>query len=144
MLCENCGKNEAAIHLTQIQNNEMTTRHLCEVCAEAMGLSVDEVLMAQEAVYARSARSLDRVIGDDLALGDQLGAVDPRLDHADDRLAVASALEELDEPEVVLLRRYFVEEQSQSTIAADLGISQMQVSRLLANVLGRMRSNVMA
>ena len=39
MLCENCGKNEAAIHLTQIQNNEMTTRHLCEVCAEGMGLS---------------------------------------------------------------------------------------------------------
>lgn len=39
MLCENCGKNEAAIHLTQIQNNEMTTRHLCEACAETMGLS---------------------------------------------------------------------------------------------------------
>jgi protein arginine kinase activator len=39
MLCENCGKNEAAIHLTQIQNNEMTTRHLCEGCAEGMGLS---------------------------------------------------------------------------------------------------------
>ena len=39
MLCENCGKNEAAIHLTQIQNNEMSTRHLCEVCAEGMGLS---------------------------------------------------------------------------------------------------------
>lgn len=42
MLCENCGKNEAAIHLTQIQNNEMTTRHLCEVCAEAMGLSAGQ------------------------------------------------------------------------------------------------------
>ena len=39
MLCENCGNNEAAIHLTQIQNNEMTTRHLCEPCAEQMGLS---------------------------------------------------------------------------------------------------------
>src|SRR4028119_2149412 len=39
MLCENCGKNEAAIDLTQIQNNEMTTRHLCEPCAEQMGLS---------------------------------------------------------------------------------------------------------
>jgi protein arginine kinase activator len=39
MLCENCKKNEAAIHLTQIQNNEMTTRHLCEGCAETMGLS---------------------------------------------------------------------------------------------------------
>jgi protein arginine kinase activator len=39
MLCENCGQNEAAIHLTQIQDNEMTTRHLCEGCAESMGLS---------------------------------------------------------------------------------------------------------
>jgi protein arginine kinase activator len=39
MLCENCETNEASIHLTQIQNNEMTTRHLCEGCAEAMGLS---------------------------------------------------------------------------------------------------------
>jgi protein arginine kinase activator len=39
MLCENCKKNEASIHLTQIQNNEMTTRHLCESCAESMGLS---------------------------------------------------------------------------------------------------------
>lgn len=39
MLCENCKKNEAAIHLTQIQNNEMSTRHLCEGCAETMGLS---------------------------------------------------------------------------------------------------------
>jgi protein arginine kinase activator len=38
MLCENCGTSEAAIHLTQIQNNEMVTRHLCERCAEAMGL----------------------------------------------------------------------------------------------------------
>lgn len=39
MLCENCGKNEAAIHLTQIQNNEMSTLHLCEACAESRGLS---------------------------------------------------------------------------------------------------------
>jgi protein arginine kinase activator len=39
MLCENCNQNDAAIHLTQIQNNEMTTRHLCETCAESMGLS---------------------------------------------------------------------------------------------------------
>jgi protein arginine kinase activator len=38
MTCDNCGTNEAAIHLTQIQNNEMVTRHLCEGCAESMGL----------------------------------------------------------------------------------------------------------
>jgi protein arginine kinase activator len=37
-LCDRCGKNEAAIHFTQIQNNEMSTRHLCEGCAHALGL----------------------------------------------------------------------------------------------------------
>src|SRR4051794_9627968 len=36
--CDRCGNNEAAIHFTQIQNNETTTRHLCESCAAALGL----------------------------------------------------------------------------------------------------------
>ena len=36
--CDRCGKNEASIHFTQIQNNETTTRHLCEGCAAALGL----------------------------------------------------------------------------------------------------------
>ncbi|HET6231160.1 MAG TPA: UvrB/UvrC motif-containing protein [Longimicrobiaceae bacterium] len=38
MRCDNCGKHEAAIHLTQIENDQMTTRHLCEGCAAAKGL----------------------------------------------------------------------------------------------------------
>ena len=37
-LCDRCGKNEAVINWTQIQNNEMSTRHLCEGCATALGL----------------------------------------------------------------------------------------------------------
>lgn len=36
-LCENCGSNEAVVHLTQIVNNEMATYHLCEKCAAAKG-----------------------------------------------------------------------------------------------------------
>jgi protein arginine kinase activator len=36
--CDRCGKNEAQIHFTQIQNNEIKTRHLCETCAAALGL----------------------------------------------------------------------------------------------------------
>ncbi|MDB4948725.1 MAG: hypothetical protein JWM27_1374 [Gemmatimonadetes bacterium] len=38
MRCDSCGKKEAAIHLTQIVNNEMSTFHLCEACAAAKGL----------------------------------------------------------------------------------------------------------
>lgn len=38
MLCDNCGKNEAEVHLTQIVDNEMTTVHLCPACAAEKGL----------------------------------------------------------------------------------------------------------
>ncbi len=38
MLCDHCGENEAVIHLTQIENNQMSTFHLCESCAAAKGL----------------------------------------------------------------------------------------------------------
>jgi len=38
MLCENCGEREAVIHLTQIQNSQVTTLHLCEPCAADKGV----------------------------------------------------------------------------------------------------------
>jgi protein arginine kinase activator len=38
MLCDNCGNNEAEVHLTQIVDNEMTTVHLCPACAADKGL----------------------------------------------------------------------------------------------------------
>ncbi len=38
MLCDNCGEREAAIHLTQIVNNNVTTTHLCEQCAAEKGV----------------------------------------------------------------------------------------------------------
>lgn len=38
MRCDNCGKKEAVIHLTQIVDNEMTNFHLCDRCAAEKGL----------------------------------------------------------------------------------------------------------
>jgi len=38
MLCDNCGQNEAIIHLTHIEDNNFTTKHLCEDCAAVNGL----------------------------------------------------------------------------------------------------------
>lgn len=38
MLCEQCGKNEAILHLTHIENNQMKSLHLCEPCAAEKGL----------------------------------------------------------------------------------------------------------
>lgn len=38
MQCDNCKDRPAAIHLTQIVNNSVTTVHLCEQCAEEKGV----------------------------------------------------------------------------------------------------------
>lgn len=38
MLCDHCKQNEAIIHLTQIEDNQMRTFHLCQGCAAAKGL----------------------------------------------------------------------------------------------------------
>lgn len=33
MKCDNCGKNEATVHLTEVINDNITKLHLCETCA---------------------------------------------------------------------------------------------------------------
>lgn len=38
MRCEHCREREAVIHLTQIQNSQVTTLHLCEPCAAEKGV----------------------------------------------------------------------------------------------------------
>lgn len=38
MQCDRCGNKESVVHLTQIENNQMTTSHLCEDCAAAQGV----------------------------------------------------------------------------------------------------------
>lgn len=37
MLCENCNKNPATVHYTQIINGVKTEMHLCEACAKLKG-----------------------------------------------------------------------------------------------------------
>lgn len=39
-LCDECGVNQATIHLTQIMQNETQVSHLCEECARKKGISV--------------------------------------------------------------------------------------------------------
>ncbi len=39
MQCQNCHKNPATVHLTEIQDNRMTELHLCQACAQEKGLA---------------------------------------------------------------------------------------------------------
>jgi RNA polymerase sigma-B factor len=61
-------------------------------------------------------------------------------ERAEARLIIGRAMETLEESERRLIWLRFFEQRSQSDIAAELGISQMQVSRLLTRLLLKLRS----
>jgi len=42
MLCDICGKNQATVHLTEIVDNEVTELHLCEECARAKSIEMEQ------------------------------------------------------------------------------------------------------
>ena len=41
-LCNVCWSTKAVLHMTQIENNQMSTFHLCEKCAAAKGVELPE------------------------------------------------------------------------------------------------------
>jgi protein arginine kinase activator len=47
MQCDNCHERVAAIHLTQIVNNSVTTLHLCEQCAAEKGVQTTAAAVAK-------------------------------------------------------------------------------------------------
>ena len=48
MQCQNCHKNEATIHLTEITNGVRTEMHLCEHCAQEEGIAVKSQISLNE------------------------------------------------------------------------------------------------
>jgi protein arginine kinase activator len=42
MLCDQCGKNKATVHLTEIINDQITKLNLCETCAKQKGSDVEQ------------------------------------------------------------------------------------------------------
>ena len=111
--------------------------------AEYLELSVEDVLEALETAGAHHTASLDapRDDGEDESgtLGDAFGDVDERFELVDDKVTIASAARHLGprERRVLLLR--FVEDMTQSQIASLIGVSQMQVSRILRRALDQLR-----
>ncbi|MDN5795312.1 MAG: sigma-70 family RNA polymerase sigma factor [Intrasporangium sp.] len=87
--------------------------------------------------------SLDQTYVDgDGALGDRLPTQDRELDAVVDRLVLQDALAKLGGAQRELVRMRFVEGMTQKEIGERLGVSQMQVSRLVAAVLRRLRTHM--
>jgi RNA polymerase sigma-B factor len=110
-----------------------------------LGVTEDSVREARQAELAFRAASLDSPLtGEDGAgtLGELLGAEDPHLDHVVDMQAVWTHWAGLPDREQQLLLMRFYGNMTQSEIGARLGISQMHVSRLLAEAIGYLRDQL--
>ena len=111
--------------------------------ADAVGLSDEEVLEVLEVSSAVRPASLDQQLemddGMGTTLGETLSCEDDGFELVEDRWAVDAALRTLDDNARRILRLRFAEDMKQTEIAAELGISQMQVSRLLRRALAQLR-----
>ncbi|MFE1257981.1 sigma-70 family RNA polymerase sigma factor [Streptomyces fungicidicus] len=116
-----------------------------EQIAEHTGLGADRVLSALRAVHECRPRSLDAPAGGGRdAPACPLGAEDPALGLVVDTVSLASLVRRLPERDRRVLHLRFYREQSQREIAEAVGVSQMQVSRILRRCLGRLREALLA
>lgn len=111
--------------------------------AQHLGIGVREVREADTAHDAFAPRSLDVPSpADGTPAHERIGALDPGHEAVERLQTAMPALRSLDETDRRLLHMRFVEDRSQRDIGAELGISQMQVSRRLATVLARLRERI--
>jgi RNA polymerase sigma-B factor len=112
--------------------------------AEYLEISVEEVLEGLDAGTAHFASSLDAPAAmDDLdgveTVGERVGTEDERFGLIDARLSLAAGLSRLPYLERRALGLRIDSDMKQTDIAAQLGCSQMQVSRLLRRAATRLR-----
>ena len=117
---------EATAGLHQELGRPPTTREL----ADRLSVREEDVIESMEAGTLYRLTSLDTDPGGQPERSS--GERDPRLDAVDDRVTVERLLALLPEREQRIMRMRFYDGRTQGDIAARVGISQMQVSRLIA------------
>jgi len=130
--------NKARVELSQTMAASPTNADL----ARHLGVSEEDVVEAIEVGRLYNPVSLSAPAGPDTDLGiaDPLGDEDPGMAAVENRESVKPLLASLPERERKILTMRFFGDMTQSQIATELGISQMHVSRLLAQTLANLRS----
>jgi RNA polymerase sigma-B factor len=112
--------------------------------ADRLGATLDDVEEALAANGCFTPTSLDQVVHDDGtgSLGDRLGADEPGLAAAEARVVLAPALRRLGERDRLIVRMRFFGQRTQQEIADEIGVTQMQVSRLISRICKDLRETV--
>jgi len=121
---------------------------IAELAAET-GEPASLVAEALRCIQGRRPFSLDAPLegsegGESSALHEHLADEEAGFERVELALSVSAACRDLSQYERRILYLRFFEERTQAEIAAELGVSQMQVSRLLRAILRKMRSRLAA
>ncbi len=112
--------------------------------AERLSMEPEAIVEALSAASAYATLSLEAEPGNDpdaVALGEGIGEVDPGFELAEYGAAIQGTLREMPERERVVLHLRFVEDMTQTQIAERIGVSQMQVSRLIRKAVSVLRES---
>ena len=133
----------ATSELSQKQGRSPTVSEL----AAHLKITDEEVLEGLESANAYSTLSLDAGdsgSGDEpMPVAETLGVEDEGLEGVEYRESLKPMLEQLPAREKKILMLRFFKNMTQSEIAAEIGISQMHVSRLLARTLAQLRQGLL-
>ncbi len=112
--------------------------------AEHLGVSIDEVREADASHECFATASFDYRGdgGEETPLAETLGEEDDGYDRAEAVAALAPACHELKPRDRHILYLRFFKGWTQEEIGTELGVTQMQVSRLLARILGQLRARI--
>ena len=138
-------ENARKLKWTKEEMQQRTGREptLSELSKES-GISVEDIVTALDAV--REVESIDKTVyesdGSEVRLLDMLGN-DSESDAIIDRILLEKLLGGLDEREKSLIKLRYFDNKTQVQVAGDLGMSQVQVSRMEKKVLHRLRIEAM-
>ena len=141
------GDQERALRVRDAQEtlaNERGHAPTVNQLAEYLELDTEQVLDALQAIQAYESLSLDapRPGAEDegVSYGDSIGGEDERYELIELDATVVAALEHIPARERAMLHMRFVQDMTQTEIAARVGLSQMQISRLLRRSLDQLRA----
>ena len=110
--------------------------------SDAVEAPFEEVLLTIQSQEARRMRSLDEPTGEEVTLADSIGARDPEIGRAEMRVLLDGALDVLSDRDREVLRLRFAEDLTQTEISSIVGVSQMQVSRIIRQALRALREDI--
>ena len=119
---------------------EQSASPAMEAVAARCDMPLDRVIEAMELRVSQRTLSIDLPpvpTSDDPVI--ELGQEDSGFGQLENRELLAHLLARLSERDRRIVELRFVDEMTQSEIAAEIGVSQMCVSRVLARTLGRLR-----